>query len=80
MKKIMLVLSLMFGVVLTGCSNQAIFDTSYQFDYAYVNEKGTWVKYEIEKWDDYENDAICIWTKDGKVIYTNMNNVVMYGN
>ena len=70
----------MCGLCVTGCeTNQSWFDTSYKFDYALVNEKGTWVKYEIKKWDDYENDAICIWTKDGKVIYTSMNNVVLYG-
>ena len=69
----------MGGLFITGCGNQSIFDTSYEFDYALVNEKGTWVRYEISKWDDYENDAICIWTEDGKVIYTNMTNVVMFG-
>jgi hypothetical protein len=85
MKKAMKVLAismcLIFGLTLvTGCeTNQSLFDTNYKFDYALVNEKGTWVKYEVKKWDDYENDAICIWTKDGKVIYTSMNNVVLYG-
>lgn len=82
MKLLAISMCLIFGLTLTtGCkTNQSIFDTSYKFDYALVNEKGTWVKYEVKKWDDYENDAICIWTKDGKVIYTSMNNVVLYGN
>ena len=78
MKKILLILNLLFIIILTGCScNKEIFDTNYRFDYALVYENGQWVKYEINKWDDYDNDIICIWTKDGKMIYSSSVNIIL---
>lgn len=69
---------LMLGMVF-GCScNKAIIDLNYEFNYALVNENGVWTEYEIKKWNDYDNDAICIWTKDGKMIYGSLNNITLY--
>lgn len=80
MKKLLLSLVLLGTIGISGCAcNQAIFDTNYKFETALVYENGEWVEYEIEKWLDYENDTICIWTKEGKMIYTSFNNVIMYG-
>lgn len=73
MKKVIAIiaLALIASIVLAGCScNKAIFDTNYSFNYALV--------YEIKKWDDYDNDAICIWTKDGQMIYSSLNNIMLF--
>lgn len=81
MKKVIAILMLAIVAVtaLAGCScNKAIFDTNYSFNYALVYEKGEWVEYEIKKWDDYDNDAICIWTKDGQMIYSSLNNIMLF--
>lgn len=76
-----LILVLMLPLLcLTGCSyNQSIFDLDYGFQKALVYEKGEWKEYAVSKWDDYENDMICIWTADGQVIYTSSNNIILYG-
>ena len=64
----------------TGCSyNQSVFDIDYGFDRALVYENGEWNEYKVSKWDDYENDMLCIWTIDGQVIYTSSNNIILYG-
>lgn len=74
---IILVMGAMF---FTGCSyNQSIVDLDYGFETALVYEKGEWVEYKVKKWDDYENDMICIWTTDGQTIYTSSNNIILYG-
>ena len=71
---IILIMGVMF---FTGCSyNQSIMDMDYGFETALVLEKGEWVEYQVKKWDDYENDMVCIWTKDGKVIYSSSNNII----
>ncbi len=67
-------------LIFSGCSyNKSILDLDYGFSYAKVCEDGEWNTYEIKKWDDYENDMICIWTKDGKIIYTSSVNIILYG-
>ena len=64
----------------TGCSfNQSLMDFDYGFDRALVYEDGEWNEYKVEKWDDYENDMLCIWTTDGQIIYTSSNNIILYG-
>lgn len=79
------VLILIFVLVLcvacfTGCGcNQKVFDFDYKYTKALVCEAGSWNEYSIEKWSDYDNDMICIWTTDSKMIYTSSVNVVLYG-
>ena len=53
-------------------------DFDYEYKTALVNCGGEWKEYEIKKWDDYDNDTICIWTKDGQIINTHFSNVVMF--
>lgn len=78
MKK-MAIVSLMFLSILSGCScNQAIMDFDYEYNTALINCGGEWKEYKIKKWDDYDNDTICIWTEDGQIIYTHFSNVVMF--
>ena len=81
MKKAIIVCMLAIFTVISvaGCAcNKAVIDLNYKFDYARVYENGEWNVYEITKWNDYENDAICIWTKDGKMIYSSLNNIILY--
>lgn len=81
-KKVFKIFVMIFCLVmpvflLAGC-NKAVFDTDYNFSRALVYEKGEWKEYKISKWDDYENDMICIWTSDGQMIYTSSNNIILY--
>lgn len=85
LSSIIIIISLLLIVaismfVFSGCSyNQSVMDYDYGFETALVYEKGEWVEYQVKKWDDYENDMICIWTADGKVIYSSSNNIILYG-
>lgn len=75
-----LIILVIGGMFLTGCSyNQSIVDLDYGFEKALVYENGVWKEYQVSKWDDYENDMICIWTADGQTIYTSSNNIILYG-
>lgn len=75
-----LLLVLIFSLLMTGCSyNQSIGDFDYGYKMALVYEKGEWIEYNIKKWADYDNDMICIWTTDGKVIYSSSVNIILYG-
>ena len=77
MKKLMIIATmLILPLTIAGCGcNKVLIDLNYEFSHALVNENGTWVEYEITKWNDYDNDAICIWTKDGQMIYGSLNNI-----
>ena len=83
MKKIIiLVIFALSTVILSSCAfscNRSILDLNYRFKKAKVYEDGIWNTYQIKKWDDYENDLICIWTIDGQIIYTNSVNIILYG-
>lgn len=53
------------------------FDLDYEFNKAIVYENGEYKEYSVEKWKDYDGDMVCIWTKDGKIIYTSSKNIVL---
>lgn len=64
--------------LISGCGcNRSIIDLDYNYSHAYIYVNGEWKYVEIKKWDDYDNDAICIWAKDGSVYYTHLENVVL---
>lgn len=79
MKKILLSLIIGLGILgTTGCSgNKAVFDFSYEFNYALIYENGTWEEYKIEQWDGYANGSVGLWLEDGRMIVTSLNNVVL---
>lgn len=84
MKKISIVLSavvlIIVSVFVTGCScNQRIFDTNFKYNKCLIYEKGEWIEYKVNSWDDYGDGTITIWTTDGQMIFTHTSNVIMYG-
>jgi major membrane immunogen (membrane-anchored lipoprotein) len=58
MKKIViLVVMFIVGILmLVGCGNRSIFDTTYTFDHAVISlPDGTIVKGKVQSWMDYED-------------------------
>jgi hypothetical protein len=59
-------------------SNRQVFDTTYSFNYAYVQwPDGTAEKLKIKSWKDYEGEQIQIKTEDGKTYVFHSSNCVL---
>lgn len=51
-------------------SNRQVFDTTYNFNYAYVQwPDGTSEKLKIKSWKDYEGEQIQIKTEKGTYVF-----------
>ncbi len=58
MKKIfaLIVVLILAALMLVGCGNRSIFDTTYTFDRAVISlPDGTIVKGKVQSWMDYED-------------------------
>ena len=80
-KKIVIIglLGVLMLTAVFGCSwNKAIIDLNYEYNYATVCQAGVCTEYKITKWDDYDNDAVSVWTEDGQMIYGSLNNITLY--
>ena len=78
MKKRLLVIGLLCGALLTGCGNQAWFDTVYTFDKAIINlGNGEVIEVDIKTWEDYEGEQIQIIAEDGTVYLTSSYNCTL---
>lgn len=58
MKKIFALVSVLIlaALMLVGCGNRTIFDTTYTFDRAIINlPDGTIVEGKVQSWTDYED-------------------------
>lgn len=79
MKKIIILLVLIFTILaLVGCNRQVV-DLNYKFDYAYISYgDGTVQKVEIKSWRDYEDsEQIQITDTDGNVYLVSSYNCVL---
>lgn len=63
-------------VLLSGC-NRTIIDTKWTFNKAIIDFGGEIIEVKIDKWKDYEGDAVQIIDKDGKVYLTSYVNVIL---
>lgn len=58
--------------------NQAWFDTTYTFDYAYVLAgDGVLIQGAVQSWQDYEDSDVVQVKIDGKVYLTHYSNVIL---
>lgn len=61
----------------TSC-NQAVFDTVYTYDTAYVAMGDKVAKFSIDKWTDYaDGEQLQIWLVDGTVMLVSANYTVL---
>ena len=74
---IALLLLVAFALILCSCGNMTIIDTTYTFDYAYIElPNGQTVQGEVDAWCDYESDCVQV-TIDDVVYLTHYENVVL---
>lgn len=65
-------------LIFSGCGNKMLFDTTYNYKYAYVVwPDGRAEKLEISAWTDYEGEQLQIKTKDGAVYLFSSFNCVL---
>ena len=78
MKKLLAIIALC-AVLLTGCGNKTLFDTTYTFDRAIIQlPSGKVLDIEIKEWTDFEDgEQIQIKAKDGKVYLVHSANCVL---
>ena len=76
-----LFLGILLTVVITvcvACGNKQFFDTTYTFDYAYIElPGGKIVEGRISSWDDYEGDQLQIKLEDGTTYLVHSSKCVM---
>jgi len=76
---IVLVLFVIAIIFLSGCSNgnHVIFSRTGQFDYALVHNGINMMKIELEKWSEYGDGKLQLWSTDGKVYLVNSVNTIL---
>lgn len=77
MKKGLILGLLLTSVLLVGCGNREVFDTSWSFTKAIIVIGDEKIKVEVDSWKDYDDTTVQIKTKDGKVYLTDIKNVLM---
>lgn len=77
MKKGLILGLLLTSLLLVGCGNQQVFDTSWRFEKAIIVIGDEKIEVEVDSWKDYQDTTIQIKTKDGKVYLTDIKNVLM---
>lgn len=79
MKKIIgLFLALIMVLVLTGCGNYNLLDTTYQYDKVHVHNEDKC--FEVKSWTDYEGEQIQVELVDGTyLLVSNINATLIKG-
>ncbi len=78
MKKLLLIIALVFSLLtLYGC-NKDVFDTVYEYDYALIAlPDGSCIKVDVAQWCDYEGDQLQVTSTDGTVYLVHSSNCVL---
>lgn len=77
MKKGLILGLLLTSILLVGCGNREVFDTSWRFEKAIILFGDEKIEVEVDSWSDYDDTTVQIKTKDGKVYLTDIKNVLM---
>lgn len=75
MKKLIIIS--LFLVLLSGCNLQVI-DTTWKYDYAYINVGDETIKCEVSSWKDYsESDMLQVKCKDGRSFLGHASSIIL---
>ena len=81
MKKMMcvlLVMAVLATIVLCGCGNQQLIDTTYSYEYGYVAlPNGEVIEGKVSSWRDWEDSDTIQVVINGKTYYTHTTNVIL---
>lgn len=77
-KKLLIIVSIVGGILLTGCGNKTMFDTTYTFDRVILTlPNGEIIEGDIERWCDYEDGDQIQVKIDGVTYLVHSSNVVL---
>lgn len=77
-KKLLIMASIVGGILLTGCGNKTMFDTTYTFDRVILTlPNGEIIEGDIERWCDYEDGDQIQVKIDGVTYLVHSSNVVL---
>ena len=68
---------LLISILLVGCGNRQVFDTTWDYNKAIITIGDEIIEVEVSSWKDYDDTSIQIKAKDGKTYLTDIKNVVM---
>lgn len=79
MKKLILLFTTMFTIVLLGgCGNRTFIDTTYTFNWAQFSlPDGTVIEGKVVKWTDYDGEQIQLKMEDGNIYLVSTYNAVL---
>lgn len=79
MKKLILLLTTLFAIVLLGgCGNRTFIDTTYTFNWAqFILPDGTVIEGKVVKWTDYDGEQIQLKMEDGNIYLVSTYNAVL---
>lgn len=68
------------SVVLCGCNgcNRQMFDTTYNYNKAYVKIGEEWIDLEIRSWRDYDGEQLQLKLSDGSILLVSSFNCILY--
>lgn len=77
-KKLLIMVSIVGGILLTGCGNKTMFDTTYTFDRVILTlPNGEIIEGDIERWCDYDDGDQIQVKIDGVTYLVHSSNVVL---
>lgn len=69
---------LLMGMLLSGCGNKTLLDTTYTFNYAQFSlPNGKVVEGRLTKWKDYDGEQIQLIMEDGNTYLVSSFNAVL---
>lgn len=77
-KKLLIIASIIGGILLAGCGNKTMFDTTYTFDRVILTlPNGEIIEGDVEHWCDYEDGDQIQVKIDGVTYLVHSSNVVL---
>lgn len=77
-KKLLIIVSIVGGILLAGCGNKTMFDTTYTFDRVILAlPNGEIIEGDVERWCDYEDGDQIQVEIDGVTYLVHSSNVVL---
>lgn len=77
-KKLLAGLIMGIALLMSGCGNRQIVDTTWNYNYAILElPDGRIIEGDVQSWQDYENSDSIQVKIDGDIYYTHLENIVL---
>lgn len=76
-KKLILIVAVLSSLLLSGCGNKQIIDTTWKFNKAIIIIGEEKIEVNVESWKDYDDTTVQIKDKNGNKYLTDIKNVLL---